>query len=93
MKIDDIINYIKPFITSGLILYPPLKTTENQRFFGVSRGYKIGTLVRNGLNQHCEKIQIILSCISEVTILAEEILNLHLHKVNYVYILNLIVRK
>ena len=29
--------------------YTPLKTPENQRFSGVFRGYKMGTLARNGL--------------------------------------------
>ena len=29
--------------------YTPLKTPKNQRFSGVFRGYKKGTLARNGL--------------------------------------------
>ena len=32
--------------------YTPLKAPENQRFAGVFRGYKMGRLVRNGLNLH-----------------------------------------
>ena len=31
--------------------YTPLKTPENQRFFGVFRRYKMGTLARNGLKE------------------------------------------
>ena len=40
---------INPFLANVYILYP-LKTPENQRFSGVFRGYKIGTLTRNGLS-------------------------------------------
>ena len=36
------------FLTNVPILYR-LKTPENQRFSGVFRGYKMGTLARNGL--------------------------------------------
>ena len=38
--------------------YTPLKTPENQRFAAVFRGYKMGTLARNGLkiNFHCLQI-------------------------------------
>ena len=38
----------KPFLTDASILYP-LKTSENLWFSGVFRGYKMGTLVKNGL--------------------------------------------
>ena len=37
-----------PFLANIPILYP-LKTSENQRFSGVFRDYKMGTLARNGL--------------------------------------------
>ena len=36
-----------PFVAKVVILYS-LKTPENQRFSGVFRKYKMGTLVRNG---------------------------------------------
>ena len=36
-----------PFLAKVVILYS-LKTPENQRFSGVFRKYKMGTLVRNG---------------------------------------------
>ena len=39
---------LTPFLVNIPILYP-LKTPENQRFSGVSRGYKMGILARNGL--------------------------------------------
>ena len=39
---------INQFLANGLTLYP-LKTTEYQRFSGVSRGYKTRTLARKGL--------------------------------------------
>ena len=42
-------NYLNPFPVNVPILYP-LKTPENQKFFGVFRGYKMGTLARNELN-------------------------------------------
>ena len=42
------LNLINPFLTNVPILYP-LKTPENQRFSIVFRGYKMGTLARNGL--------------------------------------------
>ena len=45
MKMD-----FNPFLANVPILYP-LKTPENQRFSGVFRGYKMGTLARNGLMQ------------------------------------------
>ena len=35
-----------PFLTNVPFLYP-LKTPENQMFFGVFRRYKMGTLARN----------------------------------------------
>ena len=38
---------IEAFLANVPILYP-LKTTENQRFSGVFRGCKMGTLARNG---------------------------------------------
>ena len=37
-----------PYLASVPILYP-LKTPENLWFSGVFRGYKMGTLARNGL--------------------------------------------
>ena len=37
-----------PFLTNIPILYP-LKTPENQVFFGVFRGYKMGILAENVL--------------------------------------------
>ena len=37
-----------PFLANVPILYP-LKTPENFWFSGIFRGYKIGTLARNGL--------------------------------------------
>ena len=42
-------NRVNLFLTNGLILYP-LKTPENQRFYGVFRGYKMKTLVRHKLH-------------------------------------------
>ena len=42
------VHTINPFLANVPILYP-LKAPENQRFSGVFRGYKIGTLARNGL--------------------------------------------
>ena len=39
-------NCFNPFLANVSILYP-LKTPENQRFFGVFRGYKIRTLAWN----------------------------------------------
>ena len=46
---------ITPFLTNVLILYP-LKTSEKLRFSDVFRGYKMGTLATNGLNQVEEKL-------------------------------------
>ena len=42
------IIWLNPFRANGLILYL-LKTPENKRFAVVFRGYKTGTLARNGL--------------------------------------------
>ena len=39
---------INLFLINVSILYP-LKTAKNQRFSGTFRGYKLGTLARNGL--------------------------------------------
>ena len=41
---------INPFPTNVSIMYP-LKTSENPQFSDVFRGYRSGTLVKNGLNQ------------------------------------------
>ena len=46
---------ITPFLANVLILYP-LKTSEKLRFSYVFRGYKMGTLATNGLNQVEEKL-------------------------------------
>ena len=40
--------FLNPFLANVSILYP-LKTPENLWFSGVFRGYKMGTLARNGL--------------------------------------------
>ena len=37
-----------PFLANVPKLYP-LKTPENQKVFGVFRGYKMGTMARNSL--------------------------------------------
>ena len=50
--------FLHPFLANVPTLYP-LKTPENQRFSGVLRGYKMGTLARNGLIvevNHGEKV-------------------------------------
>ena len=39
---------VNPFLAKVLIIYP-LKTPESDSFPAVFRGYKIGTLSRNGL--------------------------------------------
>ena len=39
---------INPFLANVPLLYP-LKTSENLRLSDVSRGYRSGTLVKNGL--------------------------------------------
>ena len=41
---------VKPSLTNLPILNP-LETPKNQRCSDVFNGYKMGTLVRNGLNQ------------------------------------------
>ena len=41
-------SVMNPFLVNVSILYP-LKKLENLWFSGVFKGYKIGTLVRNGL--------------------------------------------
>ena len=45
---------VKLFSTNVPILYP-LKTSENYRFSDVFRGYGIGTLDENGLNNDGER--------------------------------------
>ena len=47
-KVLSLVPVVNPFLSTVPILYP-LKTPENQRFSGVFRGYKMGTLARNGL--------------------------------------------
>ena len=47
-EIHSSLSSLNPFLINAPILYP-LKTPENQRFSDVFRGYKIGTLARNGL--------------------------------------------
>ena len=42
-------HVLNPFLANVPVLYP-LKTLENLWFFGVFRGYKMGTLARNGLS-------------------------------------------
>ena len=42
------VENINPFSTNASLLYP-LKTSENLHFADVFRGYRIGTLVENGL--------------------------------------------
>ena len=42
------VNFIKPFWDIVLILYP-LKTLEVFWFPGIFKGFKMGTLARNGL--------------------------------------------
>ena len=46
MKVKELI--FNPFLANGPILYP-LETPQNQRFSGVFRGYKVGTLTGSGL--------------------------------------------
>ena len=41
-------DFLDPFSTNVPLLYP-LKTSVNQRFSGVFRSYRSGTLVENGL--------------------------------------------
>ena len=47
---SNIRSRLNPFLANGPILYP-LKTPVNQRFSGILRRYKMGTLARNGLTQ------------------------------------------
>ena len=50
--------FLHPFLANVPTLYPHT-TPENQRFSGVFRGYKMGTLARNGLIvevNHGEKV-------------------------------------
>ena len=42
-------HVLNPFLANVPVLYPQ-KTLENLWFFGVFRGYKMGTLARNGLS-------------------------------------------
>ena len=42
------VNEINPFLANVLILYT-LKSSENQRFSGVFRGYKMRALAKNSL--------------------------------------------
>ena len=44
------ISCFNPFLTNVSLLYP-LKTSENQLFSDVFRGYRSGTLVENGSKQ------------------------------------------
>ena len=46
--ISQITVSVNPFPANVPILHS-LKTTENQRFSGIFRGYKMGILARNGL--------------------------------------------
>ena len=46
-----------PFLTNAPILYP-LKTPENLWFSDAFRGYKMGTLARNGLMTELNKLLI-----------------------------------
>ena len=47
-KLMEIYN---SFLANVPILYPPLKTPENQTFSGVFRGYEVGILAKNWLNR------------------------------------------
>ena len=47
-KCNDTQKVINPFLANIPILYP-LKTSESQRFSGVFKRYKMGTLARIGL--------------------------------------------
>ena len=50
------VNFVKPFLAIVLILYP-LKIPEASRFPGVFKGYKMGTLARNGPSfSSCKKL-------------------------------------
>ena len=48
MPMNLISPYINPFLAYVPILYP-LETPENLWFSGVFKGYKMGTLAKNGL--------------------------------------------
>ena len=45
-------RFFDQFLANFLILYA-VKTSENQRFSGVFKGYKMGTLIRSGLYHMC----------------------------------------
>ena len=47
-SVGEELVYIDPFVTNAPILYP-LKTSGNQKAFGVFKGYKMGTMARNCL--------------------------------------------
>ena len=49
-KWSNFICDFNPFLVNVPVLYP-LKTPENQRFFGAFKGYKMGSLPRYGLNK------------------------------------------
>ena len=50
---------LNPFLVKVSILYL-LKTPENQRFFGVFRGYKMGILARDRLNKYFPKPKLVI---------------------------------
>ena len=52
-------DFLNPFLNNVPILYP-LKTPENQRFSGVFRGYKMGTLARNGLTNCTSNLLLVI---------------------------------
>lgn len=54
-----ILGLKKSLLTSAPILYP-LERTENFCFSRFLRGYKMGTLARNGLIQPCQKLTLLL---------------------------------
>ena len=47
---NEIANHDYLYVANVLISYY-LETTENKKLCGVFRGYKMGTLVTNGLNR------------------------------------------
>ena len=51
-------QFFNTFLGNVPILHP-LKTLENQRFSGVSRGYKMKPLSRNGKNNTCKWLLLI----------------------------------
>ena len=61
------LEWVSPFLAKVAILHP-LKTPGNQRFSGVFRGYKIGTLAGNELIYFCDRtfINCCYSCITFV---------------------------